>query len=139
MELSEDIKKRLREVGAMALYLFGSRAVGKESAISDFDFALLMKDPQSVASASSRQALYLALYDILTDAIGPQPTEPVLDIVFLQAEVSLELKAHIVSSGRLLLDDDPNTRANFEACIMTLAADMHPVVAAFDRAILQRI
>ena len=107
--------------------------------MSDFDFAVLVKDPLALKTAVGREILYSALYDVLTDAIAPQTTDPVLDIVFLQRDISLELKAHVISKGKILMDEDPNTRANEESYIMIRMADMQPVLAKMDKAILERI
>lgn len=137
--LTEKDHQRLVEARVLALYLFGSRATGHESPTSDFDFAVIVEDPEIFKDASKKQRRYLDLYDILTDVIGHQATDPVVDIVFLQSDVSLELKAHIIKEGILLLDREPNTRANLEAMIMERAADFAPILQEMDAVILSRV
>lgn len=137
--LTERIRQRLNVARVLALYLFGSRATGHESPASDYDFAVILEDPAILSDTIKKQERYLVLYDILTDAIGPQTAEPVVDIVFLQSDVSLELKAHVIKHGVLLLDRAPNVRANLEAMIMERAADFAPLLQEMDAVILERI
>ena len=139
ISVTEKDKQRLAQAGVLTLYLFGSRASGHESAMSDFDFAVILEDPEILRQVAEKQRRYLALYDILTDVIGRQTTEPVVDIVFLQEDVSLELKAHVIKHGVLLFDREPNVRANLEAFIMERAADFAPLLREMDDVILRRI
>lgn len=139
IDLSKQNELRLIKSHVLALYLFGSRATGSAGPTSDFDFAIILEDPDILRDVSKKQIRYLELYDILTDIIGPQKTETIVDIVFLQSDVSLELKGHIIKKGVLLLDRDPNIRANLEATIMERAADFAPLLQEMDETILNRI
>lgn len=139
INLTEKDVQRLVDAHILALYLFGSRATGNESPSSDFDFAVVVEDPEIFKDVVKKQRRYLDLYDILTDVIGHQLTEPIVDIIFLQSDVSLELKAHIIKHGVLLLDRDPNIRANLEAMIMVRAADFAPILQEMDAVILDRV
>jgi len=139
MIIDSEIKKKLTREGVVTLYLFGSRVYDLEHSESDFDFGVLVKNPSVVNTISKKQALYLKLFDILSDAIHSMQANPVIDIVFLQEDVSLELKAHVISKGVVLFDSDPNLRAYFEEYIMIRMADFRSILNEMDKAILNRI
>jgi len=125
--------KQLRALGVEAVYLFGSRAVGRETPRSDFDFAVLM------AKTGHRRGdeVYDKLYDLLSPHCPRTLDNDVIDIVFLR-DAPLELQMHIIRYGRVLYDAAPRSRANFEARTTLLYADYRPLLDIFDDAILQR-
>ena len=43
-KLPSELKKQLRKIGVIAVYLFGSRAKGKIGALSDYDIGILLKN-----------------------------------------------------------------------------------------------
>ncbi len=137
--LSVEDEQRLVEAHVCALYLFGSHATGYASSASDVDFAVVLDDPEILRDIRQKQERYVVLYDILTDVIGRHEIEPIVDIVFLQEDVSLELKGHVVKQGVVLFDRAPNIRANLEALIMERAADFAPLLQEMDRTILERV
>lgn len=139
ISVTQQQKSRLRELGVSSLYLFGSHAQGVAGAASDFDFAVLMQDSSRVHPYADVMPLYQSLYDILTSVLPGVSIDPVVDIVFLQGGVSLELQANVVKHGRLLFDEDPSVRADYEAQVMMRMADLSPIIQAMDKAILQRL
>lgn len=139
MTLHIEAQQRLSHLGVMALYFFGSRAYGLAQVQSDFDFAVLLRDPSAVMRTSSE--LYQKIYSILSELAKPEILDAdVIDIVFLDSpRVPLELKFHVVSHGQLLLDNDPQERANRVGKIMLQQADFAPLRLAMSQALLARL
>lgn len=93
-EAIESAIRRLRDAGARFGYLHGSRASGRAHAGSDIDVAASF-------GFCAPQA-----FDILMP--------PGIDLLVLE-HAPLELAGRIAVSGRLLFDDDPAARVNWEA------------------------
>lgn len=137
--MPEHAVSSMRALGVAAVYLFGSRAYGVESPISDFDFGILMKNQKMVQEGNLK--LYYQLYDVLSSLTKPATlAADVIDIVFLDnPRVPFELKLHIVRHGKIIFDDDPRCRADFEAALMLKAADFAPLKEEMSAALLTRI
>ena len=130
--------KKLKDIGINTIYLFGSRATGKETALSDYDFAILMKNSQTVKPDKSTSTLYQKIYEILSDYCPRTIQNDVIDIVFLQSGVSLELQAHVVKYGKIIFEENPELRAKYEEQVMIRMADMKPILDEMDAAIINR-
>ena len=132
--LTDDHRAELRRLGVQALYLFGSRAMGYEHERSDYDYAVLMK----AAGHKRGEPLYEKLYDLLSE-VSPRTLEnDVVDIVFLR-DIGLELRFHVIRHGRILFEDDPAGRMDFEAQTTLLYCDYRPVLDEFDRNLLESL
>ncbi|QQR80510.1 MAG: nucleotidyltransferase domain-containing protein [Deltaproteobacteria bacterium] len=132
--LSEEQKKTLTELGVQALYLFGSRALGTETEISDYDYAVLMKDERHRRGDD----LYEHLYDILS-TISPRTLKnDVIDIIYLR-DVGLELKFHVIRYGKILFESNVLERLRFEERTTNLYCDYRPILDQFDKAILESL
>lgn len=129
--LPEETQKKFYELGVSTVYLFGSRAQELETPLSDYDFGILL------APGTKRSLeLYNQLFAIF-DPLCPRGHEnDVIDIVFLDDVVSLELRMHIVRYGRVLFDTDSKARVRFEEQTMFRYCDYRPLLDMFDRAIL---
>lgn len=139
IEFKDYGKSKLRTLGVVSLYLFGSHAEGVATEKSDYDFAVLMSDASLVKPGRSTQELYQQLYESLAPICLKDVANQVVDIIFLQSGVSLELQANVVEFGKLLLDDDPELRANYEEQVMLRMADIRPILDEMDKTILERI
>lgn len=139
IKLDPQSKKTLTNLGVIAVYLFGSRAQGRAGPFSDFDFAVLLKDPQRVRKYSGED--YNAIYPVLASVTHPKSlAEDVIDIIFLDSpRVPLEIKSYIVRKGRILLDVDPRRRVHFEEHIMRETADFAPLRNLMRQALLARL
>ena len=127
-------KNKLTKLGVQAVYLFGSRAMGKQSHFSDYDYAVLTRD----GSHTRGDKLYFILYDVFSD-ISPRTLDnDVIDIVFLR-DTGLELRFHVVQYGIVLLDSDPVERLRFESQTVLLYGDYRPLLESFDHAILESL
>lgn len=120
---SEAQKNELAQLGVQALYLFGSRALGTATEISDYDYALLMRD----AGHRRGDKVYDQLYDILS-TISPRTLKnDVIDIVFLK-DVGLELRFHVVRYGKILFESNLLERLRFEEITTNLYCDYRPIL-----------
>ncbi len=126
--------EELVSLGVQALYLFGSRALGKETEISDYDYAILMRDK----GYRRGDELYERLYEILSSISPRTHKNDVIDIVFLR-DIGLELQFHVVRYGKILFEASPLERVRFEERIVTLYCDYRPVLDRFDKAILESL
>lgn len=133
MVLSPAHLKLFRKFGVQAIYLFGSRALAREHALSDYDYAVLTH-----TSHHKGDVLYMKLYDVFAK-ISPRGVEnDVIDIIFLH-DAGLELKFHIIRHGKVIYDADSEARLTFEERTMLLYCDYRPILDEFDAAILERL
>ncbi len=136
IKLTKEDREKLFRLGVEAVYLFGSYAEGRAHSLSDVDFAVLMRDSRAVSPKASTLALYQALFDILAPH-APSGIKDI-DIVFLQ-RAPLELQSNVVRLGRVIFEQDPEYRLDFEVRVLLLAADFKPLLTLFDSAILARL
>ena len=116
--------EKLRELSVSIVYLFGSRAVGTSTSISDRDIGVVLKEPV----VKNTRVLYDDLYDLFA---GQYPTEK-LDIVFMQS-APVPLQYHALTEGKILFESDPRTTADYEEYVRTRYLDFKPVLDYFDR------
>ncbi len=134
LQLNPLQKRRLGYLRVQALYLFGSRAQGRSSPLSDYDYAVLLAEK----GHSRLGPLYLKLYEFLSEISPRSLKNDVLDIVFPR-DIGLELCFHVVRYGALIYDGDAKARQDFEERITLLYCDYRPVLDLFDRAILDSL
>lgn len=125
----QDIQPRVQELGAadaavLLMYLFGSRAVGRDGSGSDYDLGVLLDRGED--SPARRARLNHELVVILESSA--------VDVVFLnQAPPEL---AFAVIQGQLLYERDLATRVEYEAYVMGRYYDYLPYLRAQRREIL---
>lgn len=129
--LSKSTQKQLKDLGVKTLYLFGSRAQGAENRLSDFDFAVLMKESGCKRGGS----IYNALYDLLSPLCPRTLKNDIIDIIFLN-DAPLELRMHVIRYGKLLFDSEPLERGRFEEKTVEEYCDFRPLLDLFDKTIL---
>ena len=134
MKFDASQKRTLQRLGVQALYLFGSRAQEISSPLSDYDYAVLLAGK----GHSRLDALYLKLYELLSEISPRGLKNDVLDIVFLK-DAGLEICFHVIRYGVLLQDADAKARQEFEERITLLYCDYRPILDTFDRAILDSL
>jgi len=126
--------KILSDLGVQSVYVFGSRAQGLEGPLSDYDYAVLLKEK----GHSRGDDLYLKLYNFFAD-ISPRTLQnDVIDIVYLR-DAGLELKFHVVRYGKVIFDSDLLARVNFESMTTLLYCDYRPILDEFDKTILKSL
>jgi predicted nucleotidyltransferase len=128
--MKKDIKKKLKESGILVVYLFGSRAIGKGSRLSDVDLGIVLKNP---VPGKDTRSLYTKLYKLFA-TIYPSSK---VDIVFLQS-APLSLQYHAVKEGKILFEEDSRLRADYENMVVKQYLDFKPVLDFFDRVTMER-
>jgi predicted nucleotidyltransferase len=123
--MKNNFKIKFKELGVSIVYLFGSRALGTSTSMSDTDIGVVLKDPTAVKDT---RALYNDLYDLLAEQY---PTKR-LDIVFLQA-APLPLQYHAIKEGKVLFEKDPRTTSDYEAYVINMYLDFKPVLEYLDK------
>jgi len=87
-------------------YLFGSAAAGASGPLSDIDVAIYLRDE----FVSAAMDLKLALHADLCRALRTND----VDLVILNTTKNLMLLEAIIRQGVVLVDQDPETRVDFE-------------------------
>jgi predicted nucleotidyltransferase len=128
--MKKEFKNKLNKLGIVAVYLFGSVAIGRRSPMSDIDIGIIFR---SVESLGSTKETYPYLYNFFTE-LYPSFC---LDIVFLQSS-PLTLQHDAIKNGKVIFDMDPMQRANYEAEVIKRYLDFKPVLKIFDEAFTLR-
>ena len=124
--------KRLHELSAGIVYLFGSYAEEAAGRLSDVDIGVVFRDPSIVHGNTF--PVYNRLYDLFSDSFDCGN----LDIILLE-RASLELQFDVITHGIVLFESSFEFRDNYEHRIVMLYADFKPLLNAFDQAVLSRI
>lgn len=132
--LTTEQKKKLHSLNVQAVYLFGSRAMNVEHPLSDYDYAVLVKE----AGHYRGDFLYQELYEIFSDISPRSLSNDVIDIVFLR-DAGLELCFHVVRCGVVIDDNDPKARLDFEERVTLLYCDYRPLLDEFDKTIMEAL
>ncbi len=96
-------------------YLFGSQAEGTAGPQSDYDIALLVRQPSLALQASLAHEIGIILG---TDRV---------DVVFLN-RAPVELAYAVIAQGQLLYQRSVAERVEFEAKVLSLYADYLPIL-----------
>lgn len=142
LSLTDSIKGTLKDLGVGVVYLIGSHARGTANALSDVDFAVVMKNKKAFRDT---EALYQELYGLFSDAVlsfKGLKTVPSgilsLDIVFLDtAPLYYALAAR--DSGQILFEISPDFRAHFEEQATLKYADFEPLRREQEKVTLKMI
>ena len=126
--MKKEFKAELKKIGVSVVYLFGSRATGKESHTSDVDIGVVLRKPIEDTRSS-----YKILYDLFS-AIYPSSR---LDIVYLQ-KASLPLQYFAIKDGKIIFEEDPKSTADYENRVINQYLDFRPVLDLFDRVTMKR-
>ncbi|MFH0813930.1 MAG: nucleotidyltransferase domain-containing protein [Pseudomonadota bacterium] len=128
--MKKEFKRKLEELGIFIVYLFGSRAIGRESRSSDVDIGVVLKESPS---GKDTRDLYQNLYGLFAE-IYPATR---LDIVFLQA-APLSLQFSALEEGKVLFERDPKFTADYENFVINQYLDFRPVLDFFDQVTMER-
>jgi len=126
--MKKEFKTELKKIGVSIVYLFGSRAMGKESPTSDIDIGVVLKGPIEDTRSS-----YKIFYQLFS-AIYPSSK---LDIVFLH-KASLPLQYFAIKDGKIIFEEDPKSTADYENRVINQYLDFRPVLDLFDRVTMKR-
>jgi len=127
--MKKELKGKFERLGVAIVYLFGSKATGRESRLSDIDIGVVLKEELR----NDTRNLYHTLYGLFTGIY----LSGKLDIVFLQ-EASLSLQYSAVREGKILFESDPIFTADYEHHVMNQYLDFRPILNYFDNAVMDR-
>lgn len=130
--LTSEQQRKLRSLGVLVVYLFGSQAEERSHAISDLDLGVVLHPKH--ANEENLNGLYQALYDLFTDVF----TDRSVDIVFLQ-RAGLEIAVDAITHGQVLFETSTGERLEFEERLILLYADFRPLLDQLDSAALDRL
>ncbi len=105
-KLPSELKKQLRKIGVIAVYLFGSRAKGKIGALSDYDIGILLKN-----NVPDKKFFNIKLKLIQDFSLFFKTMK--IDVVILNKATTL-LATNIINEGCLLFDAMHEQRIAFE-------------------------
>jgi predicted nucleotidyltransferase len=128
--MKKGLKKELTKFGILIVYLFGSKARGRGSQLSDVDIGVVCKDPMQDMDTRS---LYNRLYELFSDSYPHSR----LDIVFLQT-APLALQFYAIKDGKVIFEGDPRFTADYENRVILQYLDFRPVLDFFDRTAAER-
>jgi predicted nucleotidyltransferase len=128
--MNKDFKAKVKKLGVAIVYLFGSKATGRASGLSDIDIGIVLK---SSVSGSDPRTLYHMLYQLFS-AVYPRSK---LDIVFLES-APLPLQYSAIRDGKLIFEKDPKFTADYENRVINQFLDFKPVLDFFDRVTMER-
>jgi len=123
----------MKELCILAVYLFGSEVEGATTVRSDIDIGIVLKKPKNLGDT---RPLYNALYLEFSKIFKPTFLRQ-LDIVFLQ-NAPIPLQYNAIAYGKVLYEEDPVQRADYEERVMNQYMDFKPLLEYFDIIALKR-
>ena len=123
--MKKKIRTKLKELGILIVYLFGSKATGMTTPLSDIDIGVVVKDSKTLEDT---RALYDVLYDIFQELY---PAKKV-DIVFLQIS-PLPFQYSAIKETKVLFEEDSRITADYESYVINMNLDFKPVLEYFDK------
>jgi len=131
IKLSKNTKEKLKQLGVVAVYFFGSRVSKTHLPFSDIDLGIVVDNPKK--RLDSKLGYFSKVYKAVTDDIPDGFDGVKLDISFLQkASPALGMKA--VQEGELIMDSFPGIRADFEENILKRYNDYLPLKREYEEA-----
>lgn len=121
-------KNKLKKLGILAIYLFGSKAEKTEGVMSDIDIGVVFKETTLL---DDTMPLYNAIYEELEKLFRPSFRKR-LDIVFLQ-KAPITLQYNAITHGKLLYEAEPLKRIEYEERVIAQYLDFKPILEYFDR------
>jgi len=108
------IKETALKYDLQLIYLFGSKATGQDTKMSDFDIAVLINN----AKAYNLKKLIL---DLIFDCSQIFHSDKI-DLVILN-NASLAVQFNVISDGKILYELDPEIRYDYEVKVISLYLD----------------
>lgn len=126
-------KYKMKELGIIAVYLFGSESEGATTIRSDIDIGIVLKDPKNLEDTLP---LYNAIYSELSKAFKPTFLREI-DIVFLQSS-PITLQHNAMLYGKVIYEEDPIQRVDYEERVINQYMDFKPILEYFDKVASKR-
>ena len=128
--MKREFKEKLRSLRVAVVYLFGSRAIRKASPLSDTDIGVVLRE---MRPEQDTRGQYDTLFKIFSDLYPDSRA----DIVFLQ-RAPLALQFSAIRDGKVIFEQDPVFRADYENLVVRQYLDFRPVLEFFDRVAAER-
>jgi len=128
--MKKELKSKFEELGIIVVYLFGSRATGRESRLSDIDIGVVL---QEAPRENDTRTLYHHLYTLFAKMYSAST----LDIVFLQ-EAPLALQYSAITEGKILFEKDPQLTVDYENYVINHYLDFRYILDYFDQVTRER-
>jgi predicted nucleotidyltransferase len=122
--MRRNARDRIAKLGVSIVYVFGSKAVGRSSTLSDVDIGVVLK--ASVLDKDAR-SVYQSLFEIFSDVYP----ESKVDLIFLRA-APIPLQYSAIKEGRILFEADPRTTVEYENRVVNEYLDFKPTLDYFD-------
>lgn len=143
IKFSQKQLNQFKKMGIEVIYLFGSYAKGFTTPLSDFDFGIVLSQPEKYKENTLE--IYSKLYEIFSEVLPREylkrrfkMREHEFDIVFLQfAPISLQFNA--IKDGKVLYEKAREKRFQYEEYVMKRQADLKYFYDLRYKAILERI
>ncbi|MBI5193712.1 MAG: nucleotidyltransferase domain-containing protein [Nitrospirae bacterium] len=123
--MNKKIRTKFKEAGVLIVYLFGSKAIGISTPLSDIDIGVVVKDSKTLEDT---RALYNILYDIFQKLYPDKK----VDIVFLQKS-TLPFQYSAIKKAKVLFEKDSIITADYESYVINMHLDFKPVLEYFDK------
>jgi hypothetical protein len=108
------IKETALKYDLQLIYLFGSKATGQDTKMSDFDIAVLISE----AKGHNLKKLILDLIFEFSQIFHSDK----IDLVILN-NASLAVQFNVISDGKILYELDPEIRYDYEVKVISLYLD----------------
>ncbi|NVM55260.1 MAG: nucleotidyltransferase domain-containing protein [Candidatus Helarchaeota archaeon] len=119
-----------KKYNLLLVYLFGSKALGKESKLSDIDIAVLLKE-------NGRYNLRELMLDLIFE-FGQIFHSDKIDLLILN-KASYAIQYGVISEGKLLYQTNPEIRSQYETRIIKLYLDFKKYETEYYRALQKSI
>lgn len=127
-EAAQKVVEALKRHGPTAIYLFGSAVTGPLHPGSDLDLAVLFP-PHKRLTTREKGTLAADAEDAAGIAV---------DLVFL-AEARLPVQFEVVRNGRVLWEQSPDARTDFEEAVLRQYMDFEPLLRRSYQEMLQDV
>lgn len=129
-----DFAKTNKEIEV--IYLFGSRATGRENQLSDYDFALLLDDKE--VKTRDKPSFYHRKQLFYIHEIGSLIESKEIDVLILN-EASPRVIHQVLKYGKAIYEKGGSLRATFEASAYNIYLDYKYYYDIEDKYLLDRI
>lgn len=128
--MKKKVKEELKKLGIAIVYLFGSKAFGKTTPLSDVDLGFVLKNFRPEEDTS---ILYNRLFEIFSEIY----TNSKLDLVFLQ-KAPLSLQYMAIKYSKILFEQDPIFTGEYEYRVIKEYIDFVPILEMFDKVMFEK-
>lgn len=140
---TQEQKQKLKDLGVMTVYLFGSAARGDMHPLSDVDFGVLFENPEEYEG--NTLGVYIELYKTFTEILPSEylqdrfeRREHEFDVVFMQF-APIQLQFNIIEEGEILFETNKEKRLDHKEYIIKKNADMQHYYKMFRKNLFERI